>query len=82
MRAPFVKGPRVTTHLVTPFAPKGARHSSHGETVAGLDRLLKDRSATGRAAAARRAVLDQPVQTGTLGFRKMKGVVGRKLSKI
>ena len=35
------------------FAPKGASHSSHGETIAGLDRLLKDRSATGRAAPRR-----------------------------
>lgn len=55
-----------------PFAPKGAGPSSHGETVAGLDRLRRwPRSATGRAAAARRAVLDQPVQAGPLGLREV-----------
>jgi len=48
------------------FAPKGAILKSHGETIAGLSRLLKDGPAGRRAAAGRRPVLDQPVQTGTL----------------
>jgi len=49
-----------------PFAPKGAILKSHGETIAGLSRLLKDGPAGRRVAAGRRPVLDQPGQTGTL----------------
>jgi len=47
-------------------APEGAILTSHGETIAGLDRLLKDGAPRRRVAAGRRPVLDQPVQTGTL----------------
>jgi len=43
---------------VAPSSRRGASLSSHGETVAGLDRLLKDRPEAGRDAAARSAVLD------------------------
>jgi len=49
-----------------PFAPKGALLKSHGETIAGLSRLLKDGAPRRRRAAGRRPVLDQPGQTGTL----------------
>ena len=48
------------------FAAKGVLLKSHGETIAGLDRLLKDGPPGRRSAAGRRPVLDQPVQTGTL----------------
>ena len=49
------------------FAPKGAILKSHGETIAGLTKLLKDGPAGRRGAAGRRPVsADQPGQTGTL----------------
>jgi len=61
-----------------PFAPKGAIPSSHGETVAGLDRLLKAGPPGRRRAAGRRpGSVDRAVQTGTLGLHEMKGGVGR-----
>jgi len=45
---------------------EGALPKSHGETIAGLFGLLKDGAQRRRAAAARRAVLDQPEQSCTL----------------
>jgi len=36
-----------------PFAPKGANPSSHGETIAGLDRSLKADASRRREAVAR-----------------------------
>jgi len=49
------------------FLPgEGAFPKSHGETIAGLFGLLKDGAQRRRAAAARRAVLDQPEQPCTL----------------
>jgi len=47
-------------------APEGAILISHGETIAGLSRLLKDGPEGRRDAAGRRPVLDHPGQTGTL----------------
>jgi len=53
--------------LVEDLLPgEGARPKSHGETIAGLFGLLKDGAQRRRAAAARRAVLDQPEQPCTL----------------
>lgn len=53
---------------VKPARPPGnsAHPTSHGATIAGLEGLLKDDAPHRRCAAARRAVLDQPLQPSTL----------------
>ena len=53
------RGNRGVSSCVAFLLPgEGARLKSHGETLAGLIRSLKDDAPRRRAAAARRAVLD------------------------
>ena len=65
-RATLSRKGRGDWRVALPFPRKGAILSSHGETVADLNGLLKDGAQRRRVAAAQRAVLDQPVQVSTL----------------